>query len=281
MMRPAAFAFLLSMFPALAHAQASAPAPEGVPAVRLLSAGSLKSVFLGVIKDYEAAYKVKVRPLWGPSGLLLKEIEGGAPFDVFASASFGHAKTLTEKGLSGPTVMFVRNALCVIALKANPVTTETLVETLLKPDVRLGTSTPGADPTGDYTWEVFHLIDKAHPGAFETLSSKAVKLVGNSVQNETSETSPKYPLTAALAEGKVDLVIDYCSTGKSMDMDEPGKFRSLPLPKDLDVGPQYGLTLSNASSRAAANLAMYILSPAGQTRLKDFGFIPVALPDSK
>jgi hypothetical protein len=41
------------------------------------------------------------------------------------------------------------------------------VETLLRPDIKIGTSTSVADPAGDYTCELFRRIDAQHAGAFE------------------------------------------------------------------------------------------------------------------
>jgi hypothetical protein len=40
--------------------------------------------------------------------------------------------------------------------------------TLLKPDTRIGTSMPGADPAGDFTWHIFHRVEAERPVAFKT-----------------------------------------------------------------------------------------------------------------
>jgi ABC-type molybdate transport system substrate-binding protein len=39
--------------------------------------------------------------------------------------------------------------------------------------VKLGTSTPLADPSGDYAWEVFRKADALRPGAFSKLEQKS------------------------------------------------------------------------------------------------------------
>jgi ABC-type glycerol-3-phosphate transport system substrate-binding protein len=56
------------------------------------------------------------------------------------------------------------------------------------------------------------------------------------------------------------------------------KYKSVALPPELMVGPEYGLTVSRKARDGAADFAMYLLSPPAQARLKEFGFIPVALP---
>ena len=49
------------------------------------------------------------------------------------------------------------------------------------------TSTPKADPSGDYAWRLSAKADKVKPGAEKALDAKAVKLTGG----PTSEKAPK------------------------------------------------------------------------------------------
>jgi molybdate transport system substrate-binding protein len=56
------------------------------------------------------------------------------------------------------------------------------------------------------------------------------------------------------------------------------EYKSVALPPELTVGPEYGLTVSRKAQPAAADFAMYLMSPQAQATLKAFGFIPVALP---
>ena len=52
---------------------------------------------------------------------------------------------------------------------------------------------------------------------------------------------------------------------------------AVPLPPDLEVGPEYGLTvLSN--NPAAARFALFVLSEPGQAILVRYGLLPVAPP---
>jgi molybdate transport system substrate-binding protein len=62
-----------------------------------------------------------------------------------------------------------------------------------------------------------------------------------------------------------------------MVRDQP-RYKSVELPPELSVGPEYGLTVSRNAVPGAADFAMYLLSPQGQNSLKSFGFIPVTLP---
>jgi ABC-type molybdate transport system substrate-binding protein len=243
--------------------------------IKIMAAGSLKDVFTAIFADFTKQYGGSFAPVYGPSGGLRERLEKGEAFDVFASAALPHAQALTDANISGPSIMFTRNALCVVTEASRPLEPNNLVETLLKPEIRFGTSTPISDPAGDYTWEMFHKIDALKPGAFGTLSQKALQLFGGPTTTALVNGRPR-PLVA-LDNHDVDLFIYYCS-GAQQIVRESGKYKSVALPHELFVGPEYGLTLSRKAQPAAVDFAMYLMSPRGQATLKSFGLIPVALP---
>jgi molybdate transport system substrate-binding protein len=256
----------------IALAASSASAAE----IRVVAAGSLKDAFTAIFADYTKRYGGGFSPVWAPSGTLRERLQNGEAFDIFASAALPHAQALTDAQISGPSVLFARNALCIVTDASRALDAGNLVETLLKPEIRIGTSTPVADPAGDYTWEMFRRIDGQRPGAFETLSKKAQQLVGSPATPSTVNGRPR--MLVALDAHEIDLFISYCSGARTMALESPN-YGSLELPPALSVGPEYGLTVSRKAVPGAADFAMYLLSPQGQASLKSFGFIPVALPD--
>jgi ABC-type molybdate transport system substrate-binding protein len=171
--------------------------------------------------------------------------------------------------------MFARNALCVVTEANRALEPGNLVETLLKPEIKFGTSTPISDPAGDYTWEMFRKIDALQPGAFAALSQKAHQLFGGPAT--TTPINGRSRLLVALDNHDIDLFIYYCS-GAQQIVRESAQYKSVALPSELSVGPEYGLTVSRKAQPAAADFAMYLMSPPGQATLKAYGFIPVALP---
>jgi molybdate transport system substrate-binding protein len=243
--------------------------------IRVMAAGSLKDAFTVVFADYTKQYGSGFSPVWGPSGALRERLQKGEAFDVFASANLPHAQALTDAGVSGPSVMFARNALCIVTDAGSPLDTGNLVDTLLKPDVGIGTSTPVADPAGDYTWEMFRKVDATRPGAFDTLSKKAQQLVGGPAT--PAAVNGRSPLLVALDDHKINLFVTYCSGAQQIARDS-AKYKSVALPPELSVGPEYGLTVSRKAIAGAADFAIYLLSRPAQATLKSFGFIPVALP---
>ena len=246
--------------------------------LRVMAAGSLKDAFTAIFADYTKQYGSGFAPVFGPSGVLRERLQAGEAFDIFASAALPHAQTLTAAGVSGPSVLFARNALCVVTEADRALDAGSLAETLLKPDIKIGTSTPVADPAGDYTWEVFRKIDALRPGAFDTLSKKAQQLFGGPATTTLVNSRPRY--LVALDEHQIDLFFIYCSSARPIVHDS-ANYKSVALPPELVVGAEYGLTISRKAQTGAADFAMYLLSQQGQAKLKTFGFVPVALPDAQ
>jgi molybdate transport system substrate-binding protein len=154
------------------------PLSVSADSLKLYAAGSLSAALGEVVASYEKAYKTKVDTKFGPSGLLRQNIERGENADVFASADMDHPEKLASSGWGGPVVLFARNQLCALAQPAVGVTTDNLVDTLLNNTIRVGTSTPKADPSGDYAWELFRKADTIKKGDFAILSKKALQLTG-------------------------------------------------------------------------------------------------------
>jgi ABC-type molybdate transport system substrate-binding protein len=135
-----------------------------------------------------------------------------------------------------------------------------------------------SDPAGDYTWEMFHRIEAHRSGAFKTLSEKAQQLFGGPTTTTPVNGRPR--LLVALDAHQIDLFIYYCSGAQEI-VKASTNYKSVALPAELSVGPEYGLTVSRKAQPAASDFAMYLLSPQGQAVLKAYGFIPVTLPAGK
>jgi len=237
--------------------------------VLLHAAGSLRGALNEVAAVYEKATGVKVIAKYGASGTLREGIEHGERAEVFASANMEHPETLAKAGKSGPVVLFARNQLCSLTKPGLAVTPADMLDRVLDPQIKLGTSTPKADPSGDYAWEVFHKADAIRPGAFATLSRKALQLTG-------APTSPTAPADRNLygmlvSQGSADLFLTYCTNARAAMNENPGQ-KIVALPDNLAVGADYGLTVMATASPAAYRFAMYILSPDAQRILASHGF---------
>jgi ABC-type molybdate transport system substrate-binding protein len=169
--------------------------------------------------------------------------------------------------------MFTRNRLCALGRSRLGLTQDNLLDRLLDPTVRLATSTPGADPGGDYAWAVFARAGSVHPGAQAILEAKAMKLVGG----------PSTPLLVTghgavqgvfLAD-RADVMLGYCSGSGPVMQEIPG-LTSVALPPPLTVGPAYGMAVLS-DQPLAARFALFVMSEQGQAILQRNGFDPIGL----
>lgn len=243
--------------------------------VLLHAAGSLRSALTDVVAAFAAASGQKVDAKYGPSGTLKDEIAGGMRAEVFASANMEHPQALATAGKSGPVVLFARNRLCALVRQGLAVEPATLLDRMLDPKVKLGTSTPRADPSGDYAWEVFRKADRLKPGAFAALETKALQLAGG--PNAPSAPPGRSIYGILVAEGKADIFLTYCTGALEAQKQNAGQ-QIVALPDGLAVGADYGLTVLIGASPQAYQFAMFILSVDGQRPLARYGFSAPLLP---
>jgi molybdenum ABC transporter molybdate-binding protein len=232
-------------------------------AVRLHAAGSLRGALNEVIASYREA---KVEAVYGASGLLRERIAKGEPAEVFASANMEHPRSLEKDGSAGPVRLFARNQLCALAAPQVVVSTGTLVERMLDPRIKLGISTPKADPSGDYAWQLF-----GKTGHFDALSTKALQLTGGPGSPPPPKDRSVYGML--VAGGKADLFLTYCTNALAARQENPA-LQMVQVPPALAVGADYGLTVMKGARPQAENFARFILSQPGQAILAKHGFGP-------
>jgi len=245
-----------------------APVVESAP-VQLYAAGSLREAFTEIARDHEVRTGQRVALTFGASGLLRERIEKGEPAQVFASADTSHPQRLAERGGWQPPVVFTRNALCALTSDQISATPDTLLATLLRSDVRLGTSTPEADPSGDYAWALFRQAETIQPGAYAQLDRKALKLTGGA-------DSPKPPVGRGtyawvMDQRQADVFLTYCTNAVAAQTEVP-RLRVVQLPAALQVGAAYGLTVRADASPAALAFAAALREPAARAVLQKLGF---------
>jgi molybdate transport system substrate-binding protein len=264
------------LFALIATASAAvAAAAARADALHVLAAGSLREAIGEIGARYRSETGTEVSAVFGPSGLLRERIEKGERADLFASADMGHPLKLLAEGRATRVAMFTRNALCGIALPKIGLTTSNFLDRLLDPRIKLGTSTPGADPGGDYTWAMFHRADALRPGSYDILDKKADKIVGG----PTNNTAPGGgdPVAAALASGRVDIAIGYCSGRQRLTSLLPS-LQFVEPPQAIATGPEYGLAALKGADPHTEDFALYMLSPEAQQVFARDGFAPVGLP---
>ena len=249
-------------------APVKAPA-AGADPVQVYAAGSLRDALTEIARDHEARTGQKVVLTFAASGLLRERIEQGAPAQVFASADTKHPQRLANQGQWQAPVIFTRNTLCALAQSAVAVTPDTLLSTMLQPQVQLGISTPKADPAGDYAWALFQKAEALQPGATARLEAKALQLTGGA--NSAQAPAGRNTYAWVMEQNRADVFLTYCTNAVAARAEVPS-LQVVAVPEALQVGAAYGLTVRAGAPAQAQAFAQAVLQPPAQAVLRRLGF---------
>lgn len=241
--------------------------------LKVLAAGSLKRAFTPLLAHFSEEYAIAVDADFGPAGLLRERIEAGESCSLFASANAAHPQALLAAGLARETHTFAGNQLSLTARRTAQTEGDDWLTLLANPALKLGTSTPGCDPSGDYTWQLFDTIERQRPGLGLALKQRAHSLVGG---RDTLSVPPgEIASTWLIRQGLADLFIGYHHYATLLG--EQPDLRVVEIPPASNIRCEYQLALLD-DAPATRTLAQYILAAKGQAFLRDAGFLT---PDVK
>ncbi|MFI6033509.1 molybdate ABC transporter substrate-binding protein [Streptomyces sp. NPDC051315] len=219
--------------------------------VTVFAAASLQEGFETLGKQFEKEHPgTKVTFSFGGSDSLAASVTGGAPADVFASASTGTMKIVTDAGdASGTPVTFVRNQLEIATLPGNPDRISSLKD-LTRSDLKVV------------------LCDKEVPcGA---AAQKALRAGGLELTPVSYEPDVKSALT------KVELKEADAAVVYRTDVRAAGdKVEGVDFPESADAVNDYPITLLENAPNAEAARAFIALvrSAEGRRVLTGAGFL--------
>lgn len=236
----------------------------------VFAAGSLRLAFTSLLAEFERQTGWRVEATFGPAGLLRQRIEQGERPQLFASANLEHPQRLVACGIAQAVQPFARNRLCATVRNIPALTQPDLLALLCDPQWRVGTSTPLADPSGDYAQQLFDRLEQFLPGQGSALRSRAVALVGgpDSLPIPAGRLAAEY----LIAECQADIFLGYASYAEVLATFPQVKVRC--LPEALDVEVTYGMCLLAEGNRVAQALMAFILSVQGQRILQCMGMLP-------
>jgi molybdate transport system substrate-binding protein len=247
--RAAAAAILTLVLSQAGLARGAEPTLSGE--VTVSAAASLTGAFRQLARDFETAHPgVVSRTNFAGSPTLVRQIQEGAPVDVFASADEPTMQRLADAGeLAGTPRVFGRNQLAIVVPKGNPEKVSGLAD-LTKPGLVLSLCGPTV-PAGRYAREAFAKAGLTVPETSQELDVKAV--VSRVVLGE--------------ADAGVVYVTDVRAAGDTAE--------GIAIPEASNVVARYPIAvLKDARNRAAADaFVAYVLSASGRTTLEKFGFL--------
>ncbi|WP_158784116.1 molybdate ABC transporter substrate-binding protein [Pantoea sp. BAV 3049] len=233
--------------------------------LRVLAAGSLRVVWPRLIAAFNQQNECFVDTAFGPAGLLRQRIEQDEPCDLFASANVAHPQALLAAGKAIGVANFTHNQLCLSIRADLAITERDWLELLSDPTLRVATSTPLSDPSGDYTWELFERIEQHHEGTGNLLKQRALQLVGG----PDSPAVPAGELAAswAINSHQAEIFIGYQSYAPLIAR-ESG-IVTLDIPAPYQVRADYALAVCHSKAQP---LAEFLVSPQAQEILQKAGF---------
>ena len=186
---------------------ASPEAEEEQTTITVSAASSLTEAFTDIAREFEAAHPdTKVELNLAGSGTLRMQIEGGAPIDVFASASQDHMDLLSKENLikNSSRKDFTANTLVMVVPEKNGSEIPKSLEDLTADSVeKIAIGDPESAPVGKYTKQAME-----DAGVWDKLEGKVI-LAENVKQVltyvETGEVDAGFVYMTDAESGRKDL----------------------------------------------------------------------------
>lgn len=171
------------------------------PEVTVLAAASLTDALNEIIAEYEKDAECVITPSYAGSGELVQQIEGGAPCDIFVSASKSNMDQLEDGGYIDKDTRkdLLGNTLTLIATieKKDVVTMESLTSDEVG---TIAVGEPETVPAGKYASQVFENKEITDQLTDKIVYAKDVKAVLNYVETGDADCGFVYRTDALLMD---------------------------------------------------------------------------------
>ena len=235
------------------------PSAFGTPPneITVSAAASLTNAFQDIGKAFDAQNKgIKVYFNFASSGDLKRQIEAGAPVDVFASAALREMDDLERQGglVAGTRRGFAANAMVLV----KPAVSSTRLETfkdLVKPELkRIAIGNPSSVPAGMYAEQVLKYFS-----VWEAIKDKLV--FGESVRQ----------VLDYVARGEVDAGIVFASDAQVRPKDVTVAIKA---PEGSHVAIIYPIAVvrNTKNEKIAKAFVDFVMSDSSKRILEKYGF---------
>ncbi|MGH9354084.1 MAG: molybdate ABC transporter substrate-binding protein [Terriglobia bacterium] len=227
------------------------------PQILVAAAVSLKEAFDEIGGAYKQRTGTRVTFTFGASGELEKQIEAGAPVDVFASAGEKEMRELQAKQLVEPATVanFVSNSLVLVVPASAKLRIHSFAD-LQQPAVKMiAIGNPKTVPAGQYAEQFLrntHLWAAIQP---RLVFAENVRQVLDYVDHGEVDAGIVYATDAAIAHGKVSVAARA----------PKGEYGPILYPIAVVKGSR--------NDQAAREFVRFVLSPSGMNILKKNGFL--------
>jgi molybdate transport system substrate-binding protein len=217
------------------------------------AAADLAPPFEEIGREFQSSYKIKVTFVFGSTGMLTRQIENGAPFDLFAAANVGYIDQLEQKGLiiPGTKAIYGRGRITLWTPAESTLRLENISD-LARPEVtRIAIANPDHAP---YGLAARQALESA--GIWEAVKPKLV--YGDNIRQ-----------TLQYAEtGNVEVAI----VALSLSIQTNGRWSLIPAEQHQPLDQALAIMKSTKNEQAARTFAAFVTGPQGRAVLQKYGF---------
>jgi molybdate transport system substrate-binding protein len=217
------------------------------------AASDLTPVFEELGREFESATKTKVVFVFGSTGMLTRQLENGAPFDLFVAANVSYIDQLDQQGLiiPGSRAIYARGRITLWTANESPVRFQGIAD-LAQPEIqRIAIANPDHAPYGLAAKQALQsagIWDRVHP-----------KLVYGDNVRQTLQ----YAQT-----GNVEVAI----VPLSLSIPSNGRWTLIPEDLHQPIDQGLGIMKSTKNEQAARAFITFLSSPQGKAIMKKYGF---------
>lgn len=223
------------------------------------AAPSLKAAFQEIIPMFERENGATVHVMYGPSQTLRRQIEKGAPIDVFLPEAVEEVEKLHKKGLTlngGPRI-YAQTSLVLVMSATSQATSISFRDVLPNRATRLALGVPITSALGQNTAWAFTKLDSAYKNRSQILYGQHSGEIMNLVHTGKADVGVVYRVDA-INNGQVR-IIDEIPTGPYTA---------------VQFGEAVVSTCREASLGVAEEFLDFMMSPRIQRLLLKYGFDP-------
>jgi molybdate transport system substrate-binding protein len=219
----------------------------------IAAASNLTDAFAEIGPRFTSKTGIKVVFSFGATADLAKQIENGAPFDVFAAADSEHVEQLETKGLliPGSRAIYARGRLVMWLPPERKLKAERIQDITAKPFERIAIAKPDVAPYGRATVESLQAL-----GIWNEIQSRVI--YGQNV----SQTK-QYVATGNAEVAFIPLALVKAGEGKYIEVSDE-------LHRPIDQA--LGIVKESTKQASARKFVDFLLSPEGQELMTQKGY---------
>ena len=228
--------------------------PGEATEINAAAAANLSDAFNELGKQFTARTGIRVVYSFGATADLAKQIENGAPFDLFAAADTEHIEQLNRQGLivPGTAALYARGRLVVWTAAGSNIKLDRIEDLRGAQVERIAIARPEAAPYGRAAVEALRAL-----GLWKEVESKVI--YGQNVSQ-----AKQYVATGNADAALLPRSLVREGEGHAIEVDER---LHQPINQSLAV------IQSSSKQQAARLFAQYVLGPEGQSLLERYGYM--------